>query len=653
MSLPIETPFASFTANGVTDTFSYSFTVLEAGDLVVTGTIGGTTTTYVYGGEYTLTGLGSASGSVVFTAAPANGTTIKVRRETSLERSTDYQENGDLLAATVNADFDRIWMAMQEVSGVDQPRAIRVPLGETVPDLPAAASRANMVLGFDSDGDPTVISPTSGSAADVLILLANSTDSSKGAGAVGLGATTAYADGSLGNLAQTMRALRSGRTVPHANFSWFSADWTVAQCQGPGRARLDQDLADLFHTKFSGLMGGAVSFVKPTGNDVNDGATWASAFLTLTKALRNTSNGTIYLWPGTYDLADFRYTDSYGDKPKKIIAPFGGVTLKVSGDTISAATWTANGTYGAVYQTTLSTSNKPIRILHTGLVDRFGEPVPIPQQASLVDVNASTFGWYYDSGTKILYVRVDGENVNTTTKANLVAVYGDTSLSNRTLIYSATSYWEGITFWGYVSVLKLAGQAVPQFWAKNCTFKYGASAALLVEGGYCYTQGCRAHRCAGDGANYNTTAGTVSQGLEIDYRTEFCGDVGTYGTTQALNPLSTAENKNGSSNHDSYVVRVNGQHDEAWGPAIADTAGSFSWCLGTVASHSALTPGTAPAVPRYGILNQANAAWLDGCAANGHDGGFEADTSANVRTFNCFGSKVTATSGVFTPYIPS
>ena len=29
-------------------------------------------------------------------------------------RLTDYQDNGDLLADTVNKDFDRLWMAIQQ-----------------------------------------------------------------------------------------------------------------------------------------------------------------------------------------------------------------------------------------------------------------------------------------------------------------------------------------------------------------------------------------------------------------------------------------------------------------------------------------------------------------------------------------------------------
>jgi hypothetical protein len=71
------------------------------------------------------------------------------------------------------------------------------------------------------------------------------------------------------------------------------------------------------------------------------------------------------------------------------------------------------------------------------------------------------------------------------------------------------------------------------------------------------------------------------------------------------------------------------------------------------AGVSALTPNTAPSIPRYGILNQANNAWLDGCAVTGNDAGFNSDGSANVRTYNCSGSTVSTSSGVFTPYIPT
>ena len=146
----------------------------------------------------------------------------------------------------------------------------------------------------------------------------------------------------------------------------------------------------------------------------------------------------------------------------------------------------------------------------------------------------------------------------------------------------------------------------------------------------------------------------VARGIEINFESRFAGDVDTYGEDQTDNPTgSTSENKNGSSNHDSFVVRVNGIYERNFGPQVADTADSYSWNLGAIAGHSAIEDGVAPAIARYGFLNQANDAWMDGCAASGNDEGFEADTSADVRVFNCAGSFVTATGGTHTDFTPT
>ena len=102
MSVNAETPIASSTANGVTTSFPYAFTVLSAADLVVQGVLSGITTVYTYGVHYTLTGLGTDAGSVEFLSPPANGTVITRYRSSELKRTTDYQDNGDLLAETLN-----------------------------------------------------------------------------------------------------------------------------------------------------------------------------------------------------------------------------------------------------------------------------------------------------------------------------------------------------------------------------------------------------------------------------------------------------------------------------------------------------------------------------------------------------------------------
>lgn len=531
---------------------------------------------------------------------------------------------------------------------------ITTPVNNLITDL---ANNVNAAKGSGMVGYGSAVAYPAGNIGaavqQLLTDLANTADPAKGLGQIGYGSALAYPAGSAGAEIQAAAVMRRGRTAPHANFNWFTTDFTVTQCDGPGRALLAQDISDVFQTKFGVFIGGTVSYVKLTGSDANDGSNWGNAFLTVAKALRNTTGGIVYIWPGTYDLSDFRYTDSYGDHPKKIIAPFGGVTLRVAGDDVSAATWTANGTFGNVWQTTLATTNKPIRLLMKNAFDRFGEMQPIPQYADLASTNSSTFGWYYDTATRIIYVRFGSENVNTTTKTNLQAVYGDTTSDNRILLYSTTSYWENITFHGYISVLRAVGQAIPQFWGKNCVFKYGVTHALLVEGGYSYTQDCRAHRCAADGANYNIVNGATAQGVEINYITQYPGDVDTYGQSQALNPQGNGQNKNASSNHDSYVVRVNGNHQLAFGPIIADTSPSYSWNLGVQTGLSALNPNVYPSVPRYGILNQGNNAWLDGCSAVGNDVGFNSDSSANVRTFNCAGTQYVSNSGTFTAYVPA
>lgn len=50
-------------------------------------------------------------------------------------------------------------------------RAIRVATGETLSQLPSASLRANKVLGFDAQGNPTVMAPQSGSGTELAMIL--------------------------------------------------------------------------------------------------------------------------------------------------------------------------------------------------------------------------------------------------------------------------------------------------------------------------------------------------------------------------------------------------------------------------------------------------------------------------------------------------
>lgn len=214
MSVPNQTPYNIYTANGLTTVFAYEFYLISANDIQVT--INGNEVT----SGYTVSGVGNTDGGeITFLTAPANGSTVIFERVTPTYRLTDYQDNGDLLADTVNKDFDRLWMAIQRafiylgvalmrplfgggpfnangyrISNLADPvneqdaatkkfvvdnvntnlsRTLRVP-ERSVGMLPGITARKKKILAFNDLGDPIPVLPESGSAADVLINLASS-----------------------------------------------------------------------------------------------------------------------------------------------------------------------------------------------------------------------------------------------------------------------------------------------------------------------------------------------------------------------------------------------------------------------------------------------------------------------------------------------
>jgi hypothetical protein len=178
MAVPSESPVNSSVANGVTTSFPYTFTLLSDSDMVVKVTdTSGVESVKTLGVDYTLSG-----GAVVFTVAPASGYIVTRYRDSALARTTDYQNNGDILAATVNADFDRLWYALQEIfnGGKSVPNSLRAPSGETLNALPVALSRAGYYLGFDGSGQPALLLAASGTAAALASDLSDSSNTAKG-----------------------------------------------------------------------------------------------------------------------------------------------------------------------------------------------------------------------------------------------------------------------------------------------------------------------------------------------------------------------------------------------------------------------------------------------------------------------------------------
>lgn len=203
MTVTAQTPINTHVATGASAVFGYDFLVRAASDMAVF-----LDDVELSAADFSVSGVGTPSGgTVTLNVTPAAGVVVVTMRRSVLQRITDYQTLGDFRASVVNPDFDRIWLAMQEILSGNQVlrNVLRVPRGEFVPALPNAAARANTLMGFDASGNPIVTTPGAGSAEGVALDLAqfiadvaNTTDPAKGPGMLGYGGGLAYPEGSLG-----------------------------------------------------------------------------------------------------------------------------------------------------------------------------------------------------------------------------------------------------------------------------------------------------------------------------------------------------------------------------------------------------------------------------------------------------------------------
>lgn len=139
--------FKRYAANGAATVYTIPFLLLDPANLQIT--LNGVAVT----SGFTLAGLGNASSSCTFTVAPAGD--LLFQQVMQFQRLTDYQMNGDFLSQTVNGDYDRLWLAIKQLSR-DDGRSLAVsPLEpEGIPALPVKALRNLKLLAFDAAGNP-------------------------------------------------------------------------------------------------------------------------------------------------------------------------------------------------------------------------------------------------------------------------------------------------------------------------------------------------------------------------------------------------------------------------------------------------------------------------------------------------------------------
>lgn len=302
--------------------YAFTFEVLAQTDIAVYKN----STRLVLTTDYTVTINANGTGSVTLIVAASVSDRIVITGARSVQRTTDFATAGDLVAASLNEQLDANVIFSQQVAETAR-RALTAPVydpehvdsgGTLDMTLPAAATRASKLLGFDSVGNPTTF-PTSSSTATSASTISYI---ASGAGAVGTTVETklreflsvkdfgAVGDGSTNDSTAFQAAINAVNTagggivfVPHGtyiveNIQIKNLVWIVGESTQGTRVKLKaSSTSDLFYTTGAYNLFGTASL--SSGGDVAP-YRWGLSNITLDgNATANTSNPKgrgIYSW---------------------------------------------------------------------------------------------------------------------------------------------------------------------------------------------------------------------------------------------------------------------------------------------------------------------------------------------------------------------
>lgn len=299
-----------YTATSGQTVFPYTFEIFDKDDVVVIQN----STTLAEGTNYTVSGVGNNNGgNITLTVGATAGDTITVYRDMAYQRLTDYQTSGDFLAQEVNDDFDRLWLAVQQNEEVDS-RAVRKPITDADSvnmELPAAATRASKLLGFDASGNVSTVATTAGDASS-MIYQAGYTGSvqrtveNKLDEAVSVKDFGAKGDGSTDDTAAFNLAIASGAGAIYIPSGTYKVSSTIAVDRditifgdGP-TTKIDVSDIDDFDNVFE-FAGSGGTFIESNISSITQG----TRRYTFTAAHNLAANDLFCIW----DDADYSYND--------------------------------------------------------------------------------------------------------------------------------------------------------------------------------------------------------------------------------------------------------------------------------------------------------------------------------------------------------
>ena len=162
MTISSTTVRNSYSGDGSTTTFSYTFKIFQDSDIqVIIRSSTGTETTKTITTHYTVTGAGvSAGGTVIFTGGniPTATETVVLRRNIPQTQAIDYIANDPFPAESHEEGLDRATMAIQQIQE-EVTRSLKLSKTNTMTSTEftvGAAARANKILAFDTNGEISV-----------------------------------------------------------------------------------------------------------------------------------------------------------------------------------------------------------------------------------------------------------------------------------------------------------------------------------------------------------------------------------------------------------------------------------------------------------------------------------------------------------------
>jgi len=167
MTVAVATPLVEYAGNGVTLEFAAAWRFFQHEDLRVSlFDAAGTETVKAYGVHYSVDGGETdAGGTVTMNDPPPTGSRLRIERRTARSQTTDYQTNDSFPAETHERALDKDMMIQQEQdirSDIYFSRSLRVPVGETIGEIPARDDRRGLFMGFTALGDPIALPGTGG-----------------------------------------------------------------------------------------------------------------------------------------------------------------------------------------------------------------------------------------------------------------------------------------------------------------------------------------------------------------------------------------------------------------------------------------------------------------------------------------------------------